>query len=270
MIRTLTIERLGAYRRLLPSDVYFWAKAILLAGIAIQLARLLWTLATPVGPFGDWRPAPARLLSAEAQAALIATVDPFVRGPGAQGTAAAAAAAPAVDLQLFGVRASQGSVPGSAILGPADGEQRSFAVGDEVAPGVKLAAVHFDHVVLARGTARQTLHMPGSENGGAGAAGTAGTSRAAAAVGDAFQLAPRNQGGRVTGVTVNPGRSSALFTASGFRPGDVIVAVNGARITSMIDVQQLQSGIAPGARLMLSVERGAETVPIALNVPGNP
>lgn len=196
---------------------------------------------------------------------MLASVDPFFR-PGAMQSAIVRAAP--LDLQLFGVRESRGDVPGSAILGPPDGEQQSFLVGDEVIPGVKLAAVFFDHIVLDRGGARQALYMEGADEGGSPEP-SATAAPAATAVAEAFEFKPRNQGGKVTGVTVHPGRDQSLFSSAGFRAGDVIVAVNGARITSMIDVQQLQSSIAPGARLLLSVERGAETVPVALNLPGN-
>ncbi|HYI42355.1 MAG TPA: type II secretion system protein N [Sphingomicrobium sp.] len=171
-------------------------------------------------------------------------------------------------MQLFGTRESQGSLPGSAILGAGDGEQKSYAVGEEVAPGVTLAKVAFDHVVLSRGGSTQTIYMAGAEGAASAAAPSAG-SAVATAVGNAFQLKPRVQGTVVSGVLVTPGSNPQLFAAAGFRDGDVIVAVNGARITSMIDVQQLQSSIAPGARLLLTVERGAETVPIALNLPSN-
>lgn len=271
MLRIFTIDRLAPFRSRIPIGVYFWAKAFLLALIAIQLARLAWVVATPVGPFGEWRPAPARLLSKQAQESVLSSVDPFFR-PGAMETSAGGESL-SLDLQLFGVRQSQGDLPGSAILGPADGEQQSLSVGDEVAPGVKLAAVAFDHVVLERGSARQTLYMEGAEEGESGggdeAAQPVPSAAASAAVAQAFEMRPRNQSGRVTGVIVSPGRDQALFQSAGFRSGDVIVAVNGARITSMIDVQQLQSSIAPGARLLLTVERGAETLPIALNLLGN-
>jgi general secretion pathway protein C len=68
---------------------------------------------------------------------------------------------------------------------------------------------------------------------------------------------------------VSPGLNQALFASAGFQAGDVIVAVNGARITSAADLAQLQSSLSPGARLSLTVERGAQTVPIALNLAGN-
>lgn len=264
MIRSLVVERMSLVTRLLPADIYLWLKALLLAGIAVQLVRLLWILATPVGPFGDWKPASARLLPPQTQAAVLAAVDPFHRGaaPGA----AAAPAAPAVEMTLFGVRAdARGS--GSAILGAADGEQTSFVVGEEVAPGVRLASVGFDHVVLDRGGQQQTIYMEGAE--GADAAPAATASAAPPSAGQPFALRPRMSGDRVTGVMVSPGANAALFQAAGFQSGDVIVAVNGARITSQIDVQQLQSSAVPGARLLLTVERGAQAVPIALNIPGS-
>lgn len=259
MIRTLVVERWSLIGRWLPADVYFWLKALLLAGIAVQLARLLWVVLTPVGPFGDWRPASARILPPQVQAGILAAVDPFNRG-----AATGSAPAPNVTMTVFGVRADAGG-GGSAILGTPDGEQKSFAVGDEVAPGVRLAEVSFDHVVLAQGERRQTLYMAGADEAEPAAPSAAGP--AAAAVSQAFAIRPRTQGGRVTGAIVSPGAHEAIYQSAGFRPGDVVVAVNGARISSQIDVQQLQSSVVPGARLLLTVERGAQTVPIALNIP---
>jgi general secretion pathway protein C len=261
------MPRLTPFRRWLPRDVYFWLKAILLALIAITAARLLTVLITPVGPYGDWRPAPPRLLSPEAQAAILAAVDPFFR-PGAMQEAAADTGA-STDLTLFGVRGGAGAIPGSAIIGPSDTEQKSYMVGEEVAPGIILSEVHFDHVVLKSGNSSITLYMEGAEPIPGETEVPAGTAAAAEAAVAAFDFKPRTRGGKVTGILIAPGANPALFNASGFRQGDVVVAVNGARIGSMIDVQQLQSSIAPGARLVLTVERGGKTVPIALNVPGN-
>jgi general secretion pathway protein C len=270
VIRTIVIERWALFRRWLPTDVYLWLKALLLAAIALQAARLVWIIVTPVGPLGDWRPAPARTLPGQAQAAVIAAVDPFSRSSGPS-----TGALPALDLRLFGTREDQGAGGGSAILGPQDGEQKSYVVGEEIVPGVKLAAVFFDHVLLDRGGGRQeelridqgqpAVSPPAASGGSA----PQGGSQTAGAIQQAVSFAPRLQGGRVTGVTVGPGSNPALFASAGFLPGDVITAVNGARITSQTDVVQLQSSITPGARLSLTVERGAETVPVALNLAGN-
>lgn len=270
MIRTLSVERLSSFRRWLPTDIYIWAHAVLLAVVAVQAARLLWAILTPAGPLGSWQPAPARLFSTQSQSALFASVDPFFRSAGPADSAPIAA-----DLQLFGIRGGYGRISAAAILGTADGEQKSYAVGEEVSPGVRLTAVHFDHVIVTRGSTQQPIYMQGAEESAPAppvtASGTmpesAGLTASTAA--QAFSLRPRSQGGRVTGALVNPGSNPSLFAAAGFKSGDVVVAVNGAKISSAIDVQQLESSIAPGARLMLTVERGAQTIPIALNIPGN-
>ena len=65
-------------------------------------------------------------------------------------------------------------------------------------------------------------------------------------------FAPRLQDGRGTGLVVaakGPG-----FATAGFRPGDIVTQVNGQPVG---DLQSLQNQIAPGARLSLTVERGA-------------
>ncbi len=275
MIRTLVVERWSLFRRWLPTDVYLWVKAILLTLIAVQLARLLWAVVTPVGPMGPWRPAQALILSPQAQATILAAVDPFYRnGP----PAAAVEATSSLNLLLFGVRENRGSGGGAAIIGPPDGQQASYAVGEEVAPGVRLSQVFFDYVVLDRGGRQEKLFLDQSKvpeviAGGAAPPAVAGTpggqALTAAAARQAFSFVPRQQGGRMTGVIVSPGANQALYEAAGFQPGDVIVAVNGARIASPTDLAQLQSSLVPGARLSLTVERGAQTIPIALNLASN-
>lgn len=276
MIRTIVIEKWSVYRRLIPSDVYLWAKAFLLAAVAIQAARLLWSIATPAGPLGNWMPAAANPLAPQVQAAVLASVDPFYRS-----SATGAPSAAEVEVTLHGIRGDGGLGGGSAIIGLPDGTQQTIMVGEEVSPGVRLAAVYFDHVLLdLGGEKQQRLAFEGAEVATAAAAASASSGSAApdptvagaltaAAIRQAVNFAPRNRDGQINGIVISPGADAAGFESAGFRSGDVVVAVNGARITSATDVAQLQSSIAPGARLVLTVERGAEAVPIALNIAGN-
>lgn len=274
MIRTVIIEKWSSYRRLIPTDVHLWAKALLLGAVAVQATRLFWSLVTPVGPLGNWIPPTAQALSPQVQAAVLASVDPFFRSSIVAGTATAAA----VDVTLHGLRGDGGLGGGAAIIGLADSTQRNFIVGEEVSPGVKLSAVYFDYVVLdLGGEQQQKLYLDegaaaeaaASPSAASASAGAPGSTLTAAAIRQAVSFAPRNRDGRVSGIVMSPGANAALFESTGFRSGDVIVAVNGARIASPTDVAQLQSSIAPGARLVLTVERGSETVPIALNIAGN-
>jgi general secretion pathway protein C len=64
-------------------------------------------------------------------------------------------------IRLMGVVAAAGEQRGQAVL-QLDGKQ-SVAVlqGEEVAPGLRLAEVHVDHVVLERNGVREALAWPG-------------------------------------------------------------------------------------------------------------
>ena len=89
----------------------------------------------------------------------------------------------------------------------------------------------------------------------------------ALAIGTDVGFAPRTENGRVTGVTVSAVGGSDTLGKAGFRPGDIVVQVNGRPISSQTDINNLQAAILPGARLSLMVERGSATIPIALILP---
>lgn len=239
-----------------------------------QAVRLLWVLLTPVSPLGAWRPQTAAIASPAERRALFTSLDPFFRGA-AQGPAAATVTS--AGLTLFGINLNEATGGGSAIIAGEDGVQASYAVGDEIAPGLTLAGIAFDHVLLDRGGARETLFLdqsgaapvaspatplpaPTAEVGAAAASGELTAAAIKAGVG----FAPRTENGRVTGITVQPTGDGAAFRAAGLRPGDVIRAVGGRPIGSAGDVAALANQLVPGARIALEVERGASVVPVAI------
>jgi general secretion pathway protein C len=273
LLRTLTIQRLRIAR--LPSDVAVWLKALLIAGLAVQTARLFWVVLTPVGPLGDWRPAAPALLPPNAQSAIIAAVNPFDR----QAQAAATPAGLPSDLKLFGVRDDVGGSGGGAIIGLPDGSQVSVSIGEPVIPGVTLVGVGFDYADVDRQGARQRLFLDedkppqtisaGGAVTGAIAPAAAGGALTADALRRAVSLTPRQAGAGISGIIVNPDGDNTAYAATGFRPGDVIVAVNGARISSATDFRQLQQAMVPGANLSLSVERGGQIIALNLKLAGS-
>lgn len=248
--------------------------------LAVQVVRLLWTLVTPLSPLGAWQPQTAVIASPAERRALFASFDPFFR-TGAQGPASATVTA--LGLTLFGININEATGGGSAIIAAEDGVQNSYAVGDEIAPGVKLVGVAFDHVLLDRGGARESLFLdqsgaapvatpvslpaPTPEVGSAPADPNAVAGELSpAALKSGVGFAPRTENGKVTGVVVQPQGDGATFRATGLRPGDVIRGVNGRPIGSVGDAAALASQFAPGARISLEVERGANVVPIAIFV----
>ena len=54
--------------------------SIALLALLIQIARLVWTVVTPISPVGDWRPASAVVLPLATRQALFTSFNPFSRG----------------------------------------------------------------------------------------------------------------------------------------------------------------------------------------------
>ena len=267
------------FRRLPVVNVYSVAELALLAGLAVQTARFVWTLATPVTPLGDWRP--AELTVPGAPADVLASFDPFFR---LGGGAAAPATVTALQLTLFGIRVDEASGRGSAIVAGPDGIQKSISVGEEIQPGVKLQSVAFDHITIDRGGAAEDLFLTQADAPSAGAPAQAGppgsSGPPSAGVGapaappaiQAGQLRneigfiPRIDAGRLSGLVVRPQGTGALFRAAGLREGDVVTAIGGRPVTGPQDIDRVAADFARGGNIPITVERGTQTLPLAITV----
>ncbi|HEY0149511.1 MAG TPA: type II secretion system protein N [Allosphingosinicella sp.] len=267
-------------RRVPRTNVYTLAELGLLTLLALQCARLVWAFATPLGPVGDWRP--AQVQTAQPGTALLGSFDPFFRLAGGTGPVVVTS----LSLKLFGVRQDEASGRGSAIIALPDGTQRSFAVGDEIMPGVTLSAVAFDNVTISRGGAAEQLFMDQSQ-----AVPSAGTAPAPAPrtesgppppqappptpvptvrvpqaqpLSSQINFQPRLNGGKLTGVTLSPQGAGDAFRAAGLQPGDVLIAVNGQRITSPDQLAALRDQLVGVRGASVQVERGGRVTRIQL------
>lgn len=266
----------GRARRLLRRvpvvNIYSAAELLLLAGLAVQCARLVWTAVTPVNPLGDWRPATPVVAGIPADA--LASFDPFFRLAGEAGPATVTS----LQLTLFGTRIDEAQGGGSAIVAGPDGVQKSVAVGEEVAPGVRLKSVAFDHVTLDRGGALGDLFLDQSKTvqpvavpGGPPAApGLAPPPPPGGVpVGQIRQeigFIPRIDSGRVSGLVVRSQGTGALFRQAGLREGDVVTAIAGRPIAGADDLERIAADYRGGGNIPLQVERGNQTLSLALTV----
>lgn len=282
-------------QRLSRGDRYGWIEIIVLTLLATQLARLVWAVLTPVGPFGDWR---GRVLAVPPMAqrqALFTSLDPFFRGVDPAAAVTQVQTVTPLNLTLFGVTVNQASGGGSAIIAGADGVQTSYVVGQEIEGGAKLVGVAFDYVTVDRAGQREVLYL--DQDRAKAAADASAAANAAPAAGQGVVVmqpgsppppvpapsalnaglsptsvragigfAPRAVGGQVTGVVVSPQGDGRIFRQAGLQPGDVIRSVNGQTISSAADLARLQSQLTPGARLTLGVERGAGVANVAINL----
>jgi general secretion pathway protein C len=266
----LAERRVRLLERLPRLTVYSAAELALLALVAIQAARLIWLVAAPLGPVGDWRASSA--FAAPGDASVLTGFDPFFRLSAGAGPAVVTS----LNLKLYGVREDRATGRGSAIIALPDGRQSSFAVGEEIMPGVALSAVGFDNVTISRGGALEQIFLDQSEPAQTvGAPPTAPPPGqppqpvvavpAPVQAGQAISLQPRMAGGRVNGIVVGPGGDGGLaFRAAGFVAGDVIVAVNGQRVTSM---EQARAAIGQaGGEVNVMVDRGGRAVPLRVRM----
>ena len=256
--------------RLPRLTVYSAAELILLVLIAVQVARLIWAMAAPIGPVGDWKAVSGQ--APRADGAVLAGFDPFFRL-----SAGGPVTVTSLNIKLTGVREDRATGRGSAIIQLPDGRQLSFMVGEEVMPGVTLAAVGFDNVTISRGGAQEQVFIdqsqPAPAAGGApdgsappapGAPPQVVTPQGAANMAGAISFSPRMGASGVNGVMVAPGNDGGrAFGAAGFVPGDVIVAINGQRISSL---EQARAAMGTGGAASVTVERGGRAVLLSVRL----
>jgi general secretion pathway protein C len=123
-------------------------------GAAALLGALLaywsWVWLGPP-PAARAPPASAPAAAAAAAAALFGAVKHGVAAAGALGSSA---------IRLMGVVAASGERRGYAVLRLDGKHSVAILQGEDIEPGLRLAEVHVDHVVLERNGARETLAWP--------------------------------------------------------------------------------------------------------------
>ncbi len=264
---TLNARSRALLRRLPVPSVYSIAEIVLLALLAVQVARLFWVIVTPISPVGDWRPSEPALAGSAYD--IVTGFDPFYRLSGEQDPGTVTS----LQLTLFGTRIDEATGRGSAIIAGPDKIQQSVAVGDEVVPGARLKSVAFDHVTIARGAVDESLYLDqsgaaptpvGPAGGATGAEASGGTPIDRLRSEIAF--VPRLDGARVTGLIVRPAGSGQLFREAQLRDGDVITSIGGRPIQGPQDIERVATDFSGGGNIPIIVERGRETLPLAITI----
>jgi general secretion pathway protein C len=119
--------------------------ALALLGVVLAYWGWEWLAPSPVPR------APAAIEVAVATSAAGALFRTMKEGAGAAASGA---------VRLMGVVAASGSRPGHAVLRLDSKKTVAVLQGEDVEPGLRLAEVHVDHIVLERNGARETLAWP--------------------------------------------------------------------------------------------------------------
>jgi general secretion pathway protein C len=265
-------------RRIPRSSIFSAAELFLIFLIAMETARLIWAIVTPVDPLGGWIESRGRAQAPSTT--ILRTFDPFFRN-GAAGSSPAVVTS--LNLKLFGIRSDQVSGRGSAIIGLPDGTQSSYGIGEEILPGVTLAEVATDSVTISRGGAREQLFLEQGQSAPAEAGALSSSMPpsppSAEPAGDVqpgpssggtdalltdLQSSPQTENGKIVGVSVTPRSSRGPFSMSGLQPGDVIISVGGQPIAGDNLQTVLGQAIARGQAVPLQVRRGGTTTVVQL------
>ncbi len=240
---------------------YAWTEVALAVVLAVQCSRLIWTALAPLGPVGNWRGGPVRELGSSV--VTLKAFDPFFRMSAPSG----AAVVTSLPLKLFGVRVDQATGRGSAIIATPDGVQQSFAVGDEVMPGIRLKAVANDSVTIDRGGVAEQLYLDQSVSAAVADTDTAGaTSPAIPSVAElrvGISFAPKLEKGVVTGFTIEPRGAGEAFRAAGFLPGDIVTQINGTGFGSVQEASAAVASLPVGTPVSFAVERAGRTTTLS-------
>jgi general secretion pathway protein C len=251
------------WRRMPPKLPYQIVEFSLITLLAVQSARLIWAAVQPLGPLGAWKASAGAGVSGDES--LLSRFDPFFRLGGNVGPAVVTSLA----VKLFGVRVDQAMGRGSAIIATPDGVQSSYAIGDEILPGVKLKAVTFEGVTIERGGVDEQIFLDQSVVAAVAQPGATPPAVAAPAVAGGAALAseigfmPRTEKGQVTGFVVSPKGSGTAFRAAGLQEGDVLTAINGQTIRAADDVTRAMAATPASGIIMLAVERGGKAISLS-------
>ena len=255
------------WRQVPPKLPYQIGESLMIVLLAAVVARLIWVMVVPFGPVGDWKAGGGSRVGGDPM--LLTTFDPFFRN----GAVAGPAVVTSLAIKLFGVRVDLAMGRGSAIIATPDGLQSSFAVGDEIMPGVKLKAVSFEGVTIERGGVDEQVFLdqsvvapvaqPGATTPTAPMTSIAAPPSATPALASEIAFAPRTEKGQVTGFIISPKGAGTAFRAAGLQEGDILTAINGQSIKAADDVTSAIAATPASGVAMLSIERGGKAITLS-------
>jgi len=238
-------------------------------------------------------------LSADARALNLNTLPGlhlFGRSTATEQTAAVPVSAPdtQLNLTLHGVLVDAAPADRGAIIGKSGGEQRFFRVGASVFGSAKLAEVRTDHVILSRQGKYEALRFPSTPNlidphsrplpraagvpvrsaaaprsqgqGGAFAAYRHMAATNPQQLNQYLAVIPANTRDGFQGFRVLPGRDHALYQKLGLSPVDVLVSVNGEKLTSNMNAGSVLQRLLSTERPSVQLIRGGTPLTLVLQL----
>jgi general secretion pathway protein C len=192
----------------------------------------------------------------------------------------ASAPASSMPLVLTGIIAGDDPQDGLAILGPNVQSAKVHAVGDMVVGGVKLHSVYNDRVIIDRNGQLESLVLPRQMSGAAAAPSASALHTQSPVVermrkalteqpgliGDLLRPQAVMEGDKVKGFRVYPGRNRLAFARLGLRPGDEVIAINGAPLDDPERGQAILNTLDASSEARVTIIRDNQQQDLTLNI----
>lgn len=198
---------------------------------------------------------------------------PATKPPGLDATEAKAP----IPLVLAAVQPGRNAREGIASIGTSKESAQMFPTGALLANGSRLAEVYADHVVLEQRAGRVALYLDGRDaqvlSSAAQASVRQGIEQKVLYVGGPqsrpaeIKAAPENSlaavvrtqprfvEGRIAGLQLVEGSDPRLFGALGFKAGDLIIAIDGARVENARQAEDLLGALSSSGPVALTIDR---------------
>ena len=244
--------------------------------LAWQLAYWTWAFVAPAA------------ISSSARSASEVDLAAVARLFGAAPPAGTTAVASTSGLRLKGVVAPTPGTQASAIFSTGSGRDISVFIDREVQPGVKLAEVHADHVIVSRAGVPERIDLETrratATTNLANAPKQGGFRLNVAKVGaNSFAISRKelddalrdpNQLGYLGQIGMPPGGgvrmeqapAGSLAQKLGLQPGDVIKKVNGQPVAGTGDLARLYTQFSSITAIQAEVQRGGQTVQLSYSI----
>lgn len=192
-----------------------------------------------------------------------------------------------LDLSLLGILAATTERGSRALIAASGGEEKPYAIGDDVVSGASLQAIFPDRVILSRAGQLETLRLnkdapssgaaPGAYAAEAAPSGAATETAAMLSsireqilsdpsrASEYIRVQPASSGGQLRGYRLYPGRDRAVFAAAGLRAGDLVMQVNGIQLNDAATALQMLNQLSQAGSVTVVVERGGQQQTLNLN-----
>lgn len=193
-----------------------------------------------------------------------------------------------LNLSLTGVIAADDPAIALAFIRVAGGQEKSYAINEQVAGGAVVKEIHHDRVILSRNGRFETLRMPQKFSGITMEEETSpppstksNTIRPAVTMAEVqkykqklltapneltglIRQRPVRRGGKIAGYRLFPGSDRELFNRLGLKPGDIITAVNDLPLTDPASAMELYGQLPTMGQLNIKLERAGQSIDLAL------